>query len=91
MSVSPVSIYRYEISIVDISTLLKTIDIDKDKIDIDKAFLENIAIAINKDNLENIDIVSIRTFDINNDFDRDILDTQIIFFSRLKTFSRLFG
>ena len=79
MSVSPVSIYRYEISIVDISTLLKTIDIDKDKIDIDKAFLENIAIAINKDNLENIDIVSIRTFDINNDFDRDILDTQIIF------------
>ena len=79
MSVSPVSIYRYEISIVDISTLLKTINSDKDKIDIDKAILENIAIAINKDNLENIDIVSIRTFNINNDFDRDILDTQIIF------------
>ena len=56
MSVSPVSIYRYEISIVDISTLWKNININKDNIDIDKAILENIviAIAIDKDNHENI-------------------------------------
>ena len=48
------SIYRYEMLIVDISTLLKNIgkDIDKDNlenIDIDKAILENIDIAIDID------------------------------------------
>ena len=43
---SPVR-YRYRISIVDISTLLKDIDIDMvifENIDIDKAILENIDI-----------------------------------------------
>ena len=60
-------IYRYYISIVDVSTLLKNINIDIDidednleniDINIDRAILENIDIAIdiNKDNLENIDI-----------------------------------
>ena len=49
------------ISIVDISTLFKNIDIDKAflkniGIDIDKEFLENIDIDIDKDILENIDI-----------------------------------
>ena len=54
--------------IVNISTLLKNIeiDIDKDnleKIDIDKALLENIHIAIyiDKENHENIDIDKLRT------------------------------
>ena len=39
--------YQYEISIVDISTLLKNIDIDKDNIeiiDIDKTILKDIHI-----------------------------------------------
>ena len=47
--------YRYEISIVDISTLLKNIDID---IDIDMVILENIDIDIDIDKaiLQNIDI-----------------------------------
>merc|ERR1712239_56961 len=47
--------YRYEISIVDISTLLKNIDID---IDIDMENLENIDIDIDIDKaiLQNIDI-----------------------------------
>ena len=49
----PCSIYRYRISIVDISTLLKNINID-----IEKEILENIDIDIDidKDILENIDI-----------------------------------
>ena len=48
-------IYRYWISIVDITTLLKSIDID---INIDKEILENIDININidKEILENINI-----------------------------------
>ena len=41
-----IRIYGYEISIVDISTLLTNIDID-----IDKDNLENIDIDIDKDNL----------------------------------------
>ena len=49
----PCSIYRYRISIVDISTLLKNIDIG---IDNDKAFLKNIGIDIDKEILENINI-----------------------------------
>ena len=51
----PCSIYRYWISIVDITTLLKSIDID---INIDKEILENIDININidKEILENINI-----------------------------------
>ena len=68
-------IYRYEISIVDISKLLKNIDInidiDKDNlenIDIDKTILENIDIGIDidKDNLGNIviDIDIINIIDI---------------------------
>ena len=51
------------ISIVDISTNLKNIDIDKEvlenidiDIDIDKEILENIDIDIDKEILENIDI-----------------------------------
>ena len=55
----PCSIYRYRISIVNISTLLKNIDID---IDIDKEILENI--NIDKEILENIDI----------DIDKEILE-----------------
>ena len=49
--------------IVDISTLLKNIDID-----IDKAFLKNIGIniVIDKEILENIDV--------NIDIDKDILE-----------------
>ena len=69
----PCWIFRYEISIVDILTLLKNIDIDSDidkdnleNIDIDKTILENIDIAIDidKDNLGNIDI----DIDIEKDF-----------------------
>ena len=47
--VEPCLIYPYEITIVNISTLLKNIDID-----IDKDYLENI--DIDKDYLETIDI-----------------------------------
>ena len=49
----PCSIYRYDISIVDISTLLKNIDID-----IDMVIFENIGIDIDIDKviLKNIDI-----------------------------------
>ena len=59
--VQPCSIYRYRISIVNISTLLKNIDIDmvifeNVDIDIDKAILENIDIDIDKAILKNIDI-----------------------------------
>ena len=70
-------------SIVDISTLLKNIDIDKDN-------LENIDIDIDKDYLENIDIdkniskilisISIRTFWVN----------KIIFFQQISDFLMLF-
>ena len=51
----PCSIYRYDISIVDITTLLKNIDID---INIDMVIFENIDIDIDIDkaNLKNIDI-----------------------------------
>ena len=59
----PCSIYQYRISIVDISTLLKNIDID---IDIDMVIFENIDIDIDKESLENIDI--------NIDIDKDILE-----------------
>ena len=55
--------YRYDISIVDISTLLKNINIDIDidmvifeNIDIDMVILENIDIDIDKAILQNIDI-----------------------------------
>ena len=59
VGVKPCLIYRYRISIVDISPLLNNIDVDIDKgilenIDIDKAILENI--DIDKEILENIDI-----------------------------------
>ena len=59
VGVKPCLIYRYWISIVDISPLLNNIDVDIDKgilqnIDIDKAILKNI--DIDKDILENIDI-----------------------------------
>ena len=57
VGVKPCLIYRYRISIVDISPLLNNIDIDKgilQNIDIDKAILENI--DIDKEILENIDI-----------------------------------
>ena len=74
----PCSIYCYEISIVDISTLLKNKD-NLENIDIDKDYLENI--DIDKDILENIDI--------NIDIDRDILGEKI--FSRFKTFFVLFS
>ena len=60
-SISPCSLYRYRISIVDISTLLKNIDIDSDvnmvifeNINIDTEILENI--DIDKAILKNIDI-----------------------------------
>ena len=75
-------IYRYEISIVDISTLLKDIDIN---IDSDKDYLENIDIDIDidKNNLEKIDI--------NIDIDRDIFWVQNPFFSAdLRPFLRAF-
>ena len=59
VGVKPCLIYRYRISIVDISPLLNNIDVDIDKgilqnIDIDKAILENI--DINKEISENSDI-----------------------------------
>ena len=64
--VSPVRYINMKINCRYI-TLLKNIDVDKDKLenididsDINKAILENIDIDINKDILENIDI------DINN-------------------------
>ena len=53
----PVRYIEYRISIVDISILLKNIDIDMvifENIDIDKANLKNI--DIDKEILENIDI-----------------------------------
>ena len=53
ISCLPCSIYQYEILIVDISTLLKNIDIDTD---IDMVIFENIDIDIDKAYLENIDI-----------------------------------
>ena len=52
------ALFDISISIVDISTLLKNIDID---IDIDMVILENIDINIDMHFLENIDI------DINKD------------------------
>ena len=53
MKTQPCSIYRYDISIVDIQTLLKNIDID---INIDMVIFENIDIDIDKAILKNIDI-----------------------------------
>ena len=60
ISCLPCWIYQYEILIVDISTLLKNIDIDGDNLEniyINKTIFENINIAIDidKDNLGNID------------------------------------
>ena len=55
--------------IVDISTLLKNIDID-----IDKAFLKNIGIDIDKEILENIDIDKEILENIDIDIDKDILE-----------------
>ena len=72
-------IYRYEISIVDISTLLKNINID---IDIDKDNLENIDIDIDIDKsiLENIDIDkdNLRNIVIDIDSDKDYLENIVI-------------
>ena len=58
------------ISIVDISTNLKNIDIDKAilkniDIDIDKEILENIDIDIDKEILENIDKEILENIDID--------------------------
>ena len=71
----------FNISIVDIATLLKNIDIDKvilDNIDIDKVILENSDIDINKDNPANIDIDIdkdiLNNIDIDINIDKDILE-----------------
>ena len=87
MRMQPCSIYRYEIQIVDTSTLLKNIDIaidiDKDNlenIDIDKTILENIDIDIDKDNLGNIvididiDRDYLENINIDIDIDKNILE-----------------
>ena len=90
-----VSIYRYEISIVDISTLLKNIDIDKDNlenidINIDKTILENIDIGIDidKDNLGNI-VINIdidKDYLENIDIDKNILKISISISISTRTF-----
>ena len=61
--------YRYEISIVDISTLLKNIDID-----IDMVIFENIDIDIDKANLKNIDIDKENLVNIDIDIDKEVLE-----------------
>ena len=86
------SIYRYEISIVDISTLLKNIDIDKDNLEnidiyIEKTILENIAIDINKDYLENIDIDIDKYILKNINIYKDNLGKRIIFSTEFRLFS----
>ena len=75
--------------IVDISTLLKNIDIDKDNlenIDIDKAILENI--DIDNDNYENIDIDKdiLENIDIDIDIDKGILKISISISIWIRTF-----
>ena len=71
------SIYRYRISIVDISTLLK-IDIDKTileniDIDIDMVILKNIDIDIDQAILKNIDIDKKGLRNIDIDIDKEII------------------
>ena len=71
--VQPCSIYRYEILIVDILTLLKIFDIDKvifENIDTNKAIRENI--DIDKDIPENIDID--KDNPVNIDIDKGIIE-----------------
>ena len=68
------AIYRYEIAIVDISTLLTNINIS---IDIKKDNLEKIDININNAILENIDnpiLLKDNLEDINIDIDKDYLE-----------------
>ena len=76
---------------IDISTLLKNIDIEiailKDNlenINIDKTILENIGIDIDKDYLENINIDKniLNNIDINIDNSTVIFSKKIIFFGR---------
>ena len=74
VGVKPCLIYRYWISIVDISPLLNNIDVD-----IDKGILQNIDIDIDKAILKNIDIDKeiLENFDIAIDIDKEILEKSI--------------
>ena len=68
--VQPCSIYRYRISIVNISTLLKNIDIDM-------VIFENVDIDIDKAILENIDIDKAILKNIIFDIDKGIIEISI--------------
>ena len=74
-------IYRYQISIVDISTLSKSIAIwsflKKINIDVDKAILENIDIEINIDKAIMKDIDIDRKSFGNIDIDKGIIKILI--------------
>ena len=93
----PCSIHLYEISIVYISTLLKNIDININKdnienIDIDKTILKDIdsAIDIDKDNLGNIDINIDKAYleNIDIDIDKNILKNIYI---NIDIYNEIFG
>ena len=82
------TIYRYNISVVDISTLFENIDINKDipkNIDIDKEFLENINITF-CGNIDKINKISIRFFEniaIDKNSNKEILKISILIWSYL--------